>query len=93
VSACELYEGALLAKNREKVLPKVEGLLSRLEILPADIVAANFFGRIAAELSRKGKTPPDFDALIAAIAMANNENVVTRDAHFAEIRGLAVKRW
>ncbi|MCX6768063.1 MAG: type II toxin-antitoxin system VapC family toxin [Candidatus Micrarchaeota archaeon] len=93
VNAAELFEGAFLAPNAEKVLPKIEGLLSQMEILPADLVAAHFFGRVVAALSRQGRKPSDFDALIAAVALANNETLVTRDEHLKQIGGLTVKRW
>jgi len=93
VNACELYEGAFRAQNPEKTLPKIEGFLTHFEILQTEDTAARIFGEIVGALSKRGKRPSDFDALIAAIALAHGEALVTRDAHFKEIRGLKVIRW
>lgn len=93
INTCELYEGAFLAENREKSLRDVEGFLSQFEVLLPSNVSSKLFGEVVATLTRRGKRPSDFDALIAAIALTYGEPLVTRDEHFKEIHGLKVERW
>jgi tRNA(fMet)-specific endonuclease VapC len=54
---------------------------------------ASAYGRIKATLRKKGKPIPENDIWIAAIAISNNMAVATRDKHFKEIEGLALKFW
>jgi tRNA(fMet)-specific endonuclease VapC len=66
---------------------------SAFEPLPLDAAAARMFGPIAASLRRSGRKPTAraFDALIAAIALANRLDVYTcNPADFAGIDGLNV---
>jgi len=45
-------------------------------------------------LERKVEPIGEFDALIASIALAHNERVVTRNVkHFSRVRGLEVEKW
>ena len=61
--------------------------------LPFDAHAARAFGRVAASLRRAGRKPAAraFDAMIAAIAVANDLPVYTcNPADFTGIEGLTV---
>lgn len=61
--------------------------------LPFDVTAARAFGGVAASLRRAGRKPDAraYDAMIAAIAMANNLPVYTcNERDFAGIDGLTV---
>lgn len=63
------------------------------EPLPFDARAARAFGRLAASLRRSGRKPAAraYDAMIAAIAMANELPIYTcNPADFAGIEGLEV---
>ncbi len=52
------------------------------------------FGRIKADLERRGQPIGDFDASIVAHALAVDAVVVTRNVrHFSRIRGLGVEDW
>jgi predicted nucleic acid-binding protein len=35
----------------------------------------------------------EFDLLVAAVVMRNDETLVTRDAHFSRVDGLQVRAW
>ncbi len=92
ITACELHRGASkLGGNRPN---QTKSFLSTVEILCLDQNGAEIFGRLCTELSSRGETTPDFDVLIASIAIANGESLVTRNAkHFKKIRELEVEKW
>lgn len=48
-------------------------------ILPFDDAAAKIWGRLTGDADRKGQTPPAADAQIAAVAIARNLVLVTRN--------------
>lgn len=52
------------------------------------------FGRIKAALERRGTRIEDFDAAIAAHALANGATLVTSNAdHMNRVPGLAIENW
>ena len=63
-------------------------------ILPFDQRAARIFGNIAAEARRRRKTRPLLDSLIAAIALAHDCAIVTRNrADFTGLDLTIVNPW
>ena len=63
------------------------------EALPFDAAAARTYGRVAADLRRKGRKPAAraFDALIASVAIANDLRLYTvNPGDFAGIDELAL---
>ncbi|MBI4141704.1 PIN domain-containing protein [Candidatus Woesearchaeota archaeon] len=90
-SITELWEGALNSDVPEKEKKKIDELIAGLEILDFDIVAAKKTAEIAIALRNN---PIELeDMMIAAIAFARWESVITRDAHFARIPGLRVLKY
>jgi tRNA(fMet)-specific endonuclease VapC len=63
------------------------------EVLPVTSDVAVQFARVYASLRRKGRPIDTNDMWIAATAMAHSLIVVSNDAHFAYIDGLAVEDW
>lgn len=57
-------------------------------ILDFDIKSADIAGKISAEQKKKGKTPDVRDTQIAAIAIANNAILVTRNIKDFQHKGL-----
>lgn len=63
-------------------------------LLPLDHESATRAGEIEAELILAGETIPPVDIMIGAIALQNNEALLTRNAkHFQRIPGLEVKTY
>jgi tRNA(fMet)-specific endonuclease VapC len=94
ICACELFAGAYKSRKRDLEIRKVKEFLSRMELLEFSPQACERFGRIRAELESKGTPLGDLDLMIASIAMAHNQAVVTRDVeHFRMIAGLVVESW
>lgn len=92
-SVMELWTGACLARTSEKEKEKIIELIESLEILNLDEKSARESGEIEAELLRKGISIETEDVMIAGIAIANGEKVITRDQHYARIPKLKVLKY
>jgi tRNA(fMet)-specific endonuclease VapC len=94
VNLCELYAGAYGARRAGQELEKVEGLASLLQVLDLDAAAAKRYGELVNSEELRHKPIGDFEVIIAAIAMANDEPLATRDVeHFSRVPGLSIDRW
>ena len=60
-----------------------------MELLAPGFNTADRFGRIAAALRREGRTIPTNDIWIAAQAMEAGVELLSSDAHFGDVDGLA----
>lgn len=70
------------------------GIEDTLAILPYCEVAAGWHAVERARLVRRGKTPPYMDGQIAAIAIANNLTLVTRNVKdFKNFQDLKIENW
>jgi tRNA(fMet)-specific endonuclease VapC len=94
VNVAELWVGVERARDRSREIESIERLLSSVLVLELDRAGAEYFGRITAFLQVRGTPRGDFDVLIASIALAHGELVVTRNtAHFEGIPGLRVESY
>lgn len=99
VYLCSVVKGELLYGARNST--RVEGNLKRLDeffapfdSLPFDDDAAAHYGVIRAQLQRAGNPIGANDMLIAAIALAADTAVVTRNREeFRRVAGLRVETW
>jgi hypothetical protein len=89
ITALELYKGAFVSGNDMNRI-KVQTMLELFIVLPVDESVYEAFGRIAAGLCVKGNPIGDFDEVIAAIALCNDKEIITRDRHFEKIPMLSV---
>ena len=67
--------------------------LASVHVLPVDEAVAAEAGRLGGETLRRGAKVATVDLLIAAAAKINQHTLVTRDAVFARIPGLAVESY
>lgn len=94
INASELFKGAYRSKNIDENLRRVRGLLSRLDLLEFNLTSTEIYGQISSELEEKGVQIGEMDTLIASIALAHNERIVTRNTrHFSRVKGLEVENW
>ena len=97
ITASELLHGLYRTKTasqRSRREAFLDGLLSRLPVIPFDLVAARIHARVWAQLAAKGVNIGPHDLLIAATALATDFVVATRDERsFPRIPGLSVTRW
>ena len=85
ISVFELYAGIEGAKR----LTQIETLVQELIILPLNTLEAAIAGRIYTQLKSRGKLVGTHDILIAAICVANDLPLYTKNiAHFSEIKDI-----
>lgn len=89
----ELYYGAYKSTRVTENLLKIDEFATTSTILVSDTHTAREYGEIKSRLRAKGRPIPENDIWIAAIAKQHGLTLVTRDAHFGEVDGLAVEGW
>ncbi len=90
-SIMELVSGAISKPKIKGEKDKVINFLDSFTIFDLDKESSILAGEIEAELSQKGEIIEPEDIMIAAIAINNNETLVTRNTrHFERIKGLKV---
>jgi tRNA(fMet)-specific endonuclease VapC len=90
------YGVARLARSKKR-----EALLSRFDLLRSELGRAvwsddvsDAFGAIKAELERRGERIEDFDAAVAAHAVAHGSVLVTANVrHMARVPGVEIEDW
>jgi tRNA(fMet)-specific endonuclease VapC len=92
----ELIYGAEKSARREENLAAVEQQLAMLDgILPLTVEIVHRFGRLKADLDRRGVTKQDIDLHIVATAIEAGATLVTNDRALLDgsIPGLTVENW
>lgn len=91
-SVMEITKGLILGKNKPNEKQRSNELLSSILTLDLNRESAVLAGKIEADLVIRGECIDVEDVMIAAIAMVNNEKLVTRNVnHFGRIRGLDIE--
>jgi len=94
VVKAELYYGAARSVDPERTLTTQREFLDRLVSLDFDDRAAEVSGHVRADLAAKGTPIGPYDLQIAAIALANDLTLVTRNVdEFRRVEGLKVEDW
>lgn len=92
ITTAELFYGVYKSHRPEKHKVKLLNFLEGVYVLGIDASVCEIFGRIKADLSKKGKISGDFDIMIASICIANNCYLITRNIkHYQDIEGLKVE--
>jgi tRNA(fMet)-specific endonuclease VapC len=91
VVAGELLLGFRLGTRLKKNMAELDAFLDNpyVSLVPVTLTTADRFARIAAALRAKGKPIPTNDIWIAAHAMETGAELLSFDAHFEAIDGLA----
>ena len=88
----ELIAGAHLKGKKEKEIEEIKKFLSTTFILPLNYECAIKAGEIVSDLMQRGILIGIEDAMIAAIAIKNNEPLVTKNLkHFERIPELKIE--
>ncbi len=94
VVKAELIFGARKSAKPEQNLANVAAFFAPFASLPFDDRAADVYGRLRADLAKKGTPIGPNDLLIASIAVANALTIVTRNTgEFARIAEAAIENW
>lgn len=88
---CELQAGAELSADSARERSRVEELIAPLALSTPDERFPPAYGRLLAELRRRGETISTMDLLIATAAVVDRAALVTRNARdFERVPGLEV---
>jgi len=90
----ELYYGAYKSARRDANLALLAKFFNQFVSRPFDDASAAAYGRLRAELARRGTPIGPNDLMIAAIALAYDLTLVTHNtAEFARVPGLRLEDW
>jgi tRNA(fMet)-specific endonuclease VapC len=89
----ELYFAAYASQRQTRNLQSIARLLEHVPLLDFDLLAAEEYGRIRAELKAKGRPIPGTDVQIAAVARLHDLIVLSADRHFQHVDNLTVESW
>ncbi len=94
VVKAELFAGAFKSAAPEKNIKQIQDFLNQFEIIPFDDLATWTYGRIWAELERKGQRIGSNDLIIAATVLSRNGTLITNNVkEFSRIDGLIYSDW
>ena len=89
----EMYYGIARARDRRREMRVLRRVRRRVWLVEPDANTARKFGTIKSKLAAAGRPIPENDLWIAAVAVRRGFTLVTHDAHFARVPGLAVRVW
>lgn len=82
------------SKRRDALVERFELIRSELARCPWTDAVSERFGAIKAQLERRGERIEDFDAAVAAHALAESAVLVSANVrHMARVSGLKVEDW
>lgn len=84
----ELLFGAKNSGKRTINLEVFRNFIEKCEVLDVNYLVSEVYSDIRLALYKKGKPVPENDLWIAAICIANNLPLLTKDKHFEEITDL-----
>lgn len=93
ITKAEVWYGIARSSNFKKRLEEFSDLISllRISVIPIDEPVIDKYVNLKVALEEKGQKLSDFDLLIAATAIIENLNLVTRNKrHFSRISGLVL---
>ena len=94
ITYAELVHGVEKSQARENNRIALMLLLSEIQIVSFDDLAAQVYGMVKADLHKKGTPIGPLDTLIAAHAKALNLTLVTNNTkEFARVDGLELEDW
>lgn len=94
ITVSELMYGAYKSQYVEKNLKAIEGFLMPFDIVDYDYTASVEYGKIRADLERKGKVIGNMDMQIAGHALALDMVLVTNNIReFERVEELVLENW
>jgi tRNA(fMet)-specific endonuclease VapC len=93
LTLAELRYGASRRKSA-RLHELIDAFIANVGVMPFDESCASSFGIVAATLAARRSPIGEFDALIAAHAIALELTLVTNNVkHFSRVAGLRVENW
>ena len=94
IAAYEVWVGVLGSRNARRREVEYEQFLSAIDVIAFDAATARRAADLRIALERRGETIGSLDTLIAAMALACDATLVTRNTgEFGRIAGLKMVNW
>lgn len=95
ITVGEMVYGAYKSSRPEYFIDKLEDLVwQNVQILPFDEGSAKVYGRLRAEIEKKGISLSEPDLRIASIAVHYGMTLITGNTkHFSKVQELMVEDW
>lgn len=94
ITLAELHYGIMKSSNPKKNQEALDKFITPLEILDFDYSATVEYGKIRANLEKKGTPVGPLDTLIAAHAKSKDLILVTNnEKEFQRVHGLNIENW
>lgn len=94
ISVAELFYGAALTQDPQQEVARITTLVERVAVLELDLEAAKHYGRLKADLRRRGVLIEDNDLYIASVALRHGLTLLTHNQeHYARIQELPLIDW
>jgi predicted nucleic acid-binding protein len=93
ITVYELLKGAAVSSRPQENLAVVRDIISSLTILTLNYGVCEVASQLYSKLKDRGQVISEFDILIAAISIYNDETLVSRDKHFEKIENLRHITW
>jgi predicted nucleic acid-binding protein len=95
ITVGEMVYGAYKSSRPEYFIERLEDLVwQNVQILPFDEGSAKVYGRLRAEIEKKGISLSEPDLRIASIAVHYGMTLITGNTkHFSKVQGLMVEDW
>ena len=94
ITQAELYYGAYNSSHVESNLARIDALTRYIEVVPLTEAVLKCFGSLKVKLRRAGQPLPDFDLLIAGVALATERVLVTNNTrHYERVQDLQLDNW
>ena len=91
----EIYYGAYRSSRKDQILKAFEeSVFPNINVLFFDEESGKRFGRLKAQLEKKGITCSEPDLRIASVALQHNLKLITGNIkHFENIPGIHLENW
>ena len=89
----ELLFGLAKKPDAKQLRIVVHEFLIRVDVLPWDSAVTACYGKLRADMQKKGKILGNLDLLIAAHALALGLVLITNDRAFTQVEGLKIEDW
>ncbi len=85
--------GLRASRYRAAIEAGLDSFLLDCTVLDVDQETADYYADVRSELKSAGTPIPENDVWIAALARQHNLPILTRDAHFDQVKGLKRFSW
>jgi tRNA(fMet)-specific endonuclease VapC len=90
---CEIERGVHFVREPDVYRRNLQHLLSRIRLWPLDVLTSTVYGRVAADLQRRGRVLSQVDMMLASLAEQMNLVLVSTDLDFDALPHIPREDW